>query len=291
MNTKTRKLETVYAPESNPGFLGKGHIARPVVAVDFSQSDPFIMLMDDMLDKKDNVPVGGPHPHAGFETVTLVLEGELGEGPHAIRAGDLEIMTAGSGVVHTEILSKPMKMRILQLWLNLPKNERKATPRVQRLSYERVPKRTASGATIEVYSGTFSGLTSPILNHTPLMIAKLKLDANASIHEILPAEYTGFLYVIDGEISVGMASQHLKADEVGWLDRTELPGESNLEITAGRSGAYFVLYAALPQRHEIVSHGPFIADSMDDIRKLYSDYHAGKMEHITDVPAEQQLAY
>jgi quercetin 2,3-dioxygenase len=291
MNTKTRKLESVYAPESNPGFLGKGHIARPVVAVDFLQSDPFIMLMDDMLDKKDNVPVGGPHPHAGFETVTLVLEGELGEGPHAMSAGDLEIMTAGSGIVHTEIISKPMKMRILQLWLNLPKNDRKATPRVQRLSSGHVPKRTASGATIEVYSGTFAGMRSPILNHTPLTIAKVKLDANASISEILPADYTGFLYVLAGDITVGTARQQVKTDEVGWLDRSDSPGESNLEITAGNNGAYFVFYAALPQRHEIVSHGPFIADSMDDIRELYADYRAGKMEHITEVPAEQQLSY
>src|SRR4051812_22409994 len=129
MNTIDRKLATVYTPSPQQGFLGKGHTARPVVAVDFTQSDPFIMLMDDWLDKTDNVPVGGPHPHAGFETVTVVLKGEIGEGPHALKQGDFEIMTAGSGVVHTEILSKPTQMRILQLWLNLPKQDRKASPR------------------------------------------------------------------------------------------------------------------------------------------------------------------
>lgn len=291
MNTKSRTLATVYTPESNPGFLGKGHIARPVIAVGFSQSDPFIMLMDDMLDKKDNVPVGGPHPHAGFETVTLVLEGELGEGPHAMKAGDLEIMTAGSGIVHTEIIAKPMKMRILQLWLNLPKKDRKATPRVQRLGTEHVPIVKKRGADIRIYSGTFSEVSSPILNHTPLIIAEIRLDPSASINEVLPADFTGFLYVIDGNVSVGEEKQVLAADQVGWLDRKDSPGDSNLIVKAGSEGARLVLYAAQPQRHEIVSHGPFIADTMEDIRQLYSDYRAGKMEHITDVPAEQQMSY
>jgi len=73
--------------------------------------------MDDMLDKKDDTPVGGPHPHAGFETVSLLIEGEMGE----MKAGDLQMMTAGSGVVHTETIDKPTKMRLFQLWLNLPR--------------------------------------------------------------------------------------------------------------------------------------------------------------------------
>ena len=72
-----RKAARIYAPPSHPGFLGKGHIARPVIQSDYAESDPFIILMDDMLDKKDDEPAGGPHPHAGFETVTLLLEGTL----------------------------------------------------------------------------------------------------------------------------------------------------------------------------------------------------------------------
>jgi len=140
-----RKLETVYKPATAPGFLGKGHTASPVIAVDFTQSDPFIMLMDDQLEKKDDIPVGGPHPHAGFETVSLVINGDFGEGEHAMKAGDFEIMTAGSGIVHTETISQPTKMRLLQLWLNLPKKDRHATPRVQRLKSEHVPGISTNG--------------------------------------------------------------------------------------------------------------------------------------------------
>ncbi len=291
MSFMKRKLTTVYRPQSQQGFLGKGHTARPVIGVGFSQSDPFIMLMDDMLEKTDNIPAGGPHPHAGFETVSLVLEGEVGEGPLALKPGDFEIMTAGRGVVHTETISRPTNMRLLQLWLNLPKKDRKALPRVQRLSAEHVPNMSANGVSIKVYSGTFAGISSPVRNHTPLIIAEIRMEPGASTTGVLPADFSSFLYVIDGGINVGADEQVLPVDHVGWLDRHDLPGDSQLKLTARDDGALFLLYAAMPQHHEIVSHGPFIADSMEDIRQLYSDYRAGKMEHITEVSPEQQFAY
>lgn len=90
----TRKLVKIYTPPGQPGFLGAGHVARPVINGNFSDSDPFIILMDDILDKNDNEPVGGPHPHAGFETVSLLLEGEMGDEPYKMKSGDLQIMTA-----------------------------------------------------------------------------------------------------------------------------------------------------------------------------------------------------
>src|SRR5690606_32602267 len=107
-----RKLEIVYTPTAHRGFLGPDHVARPVLRDNFSKTDPFILLMDDYLDKKNTDPVGGPHPHAGFETVTLVLEGEIGDENHTMKAGDFQMMTAGSGIVHTEAIDKETKMRI-----------------------------------------------------------------------------------------------------------------------------------------------------------------------------------
>ncbi|RYY20753.1 MAG: pirin family protein, partial [Chitinophagaceae bacterium] len=116
-----RKLVSTSTPKAQPGFLGAGHLASPVVMDDFSKTDPFIFLMDDVLDKKDTTPVGGPHPHAGFETVSLLLEGEIGDELHTMKKGDLQLMTAGSGIVHTETIDKIAKMRLMQLWLSLPK--------------------------------------------------------------------------------------------------------------------------------------------------------------------------
>ena len=286
-----RKLKTVYKPASGPGFLGKGHTASPVIAVEFRQSDPFIMLMDDRLEKTDNIPVGGPHPHAGFETVSLVLQGEFGEGEHAMKGGDFEIMTAGSGIVHTETISQPTKMRLLQLWLNLPKKDRQARPRLQRLQSANVPAFSRDGVEVKVYSGAFAGIASPIRNHTPLIVAEIKIEPGGLLTEQLPANFSTFLYVFDGIVSVGSDTRELTADEVGWLDRAETAGDSRVTLRAGKHGAHLVLYAAEPQHHEIVSYGPFIADSMDDIRQLYADYRAGKMEHINEVSPEQQFSY
>src|SRR5215212_3724981 len=152
-----RGLVQIDTPQGQPGFLGRGHIARPVIQRNFSESDPFIMLMDDMLDKKDEIPVGGPHPHAGFETVSLLLEGEMGE----MKGGDLQMMTAGSGIIHTETIDKKTKIRLLQLWLNLPKKNRQATPRVQDIASEHVPAVSENGVNIKLYSGSFAGLSSP----------------------------------------------------------------------------------------------------------------------------------
>lgn len=286
-----RKVATVYAPQAQPGFLGKGHTARPVIAVDFEQSDPFIMLMDDRLEKKDYQPVGGPHPHAGFETVTLVLAGEIGDGEHGLKTGDLEMMTAGSGIVHTETISKPSTMHILQLWLNLPKHERQAQPRVQHIKATHVPYKMEDGIRVKVYSGTFAGLTSPLMNHTPLIVAELKMNPGAKIETKLPSDFSTFLYVIEGSARIGSDGDVTEKDQVAWLNRMDVSAESELLISAGSEGTRLVLYAAQPQRHEIVSHGPFIADSMDDIRQLYSDNRSGRMGHINDVSKDHQFVY
>lgn len=290
MNAK-RKLNLVYAPPVQQGFLGTGHVARPVIQIDFSQSDPFIMLMDDWLDKKDNVPVGGPHPHAGFETVSLLLEGEFGDESHTMRRGDFEMMTAGSGVVHTEIISAPTKMRLLQLWLNLPKQERHALPRIQKLFFDHVPKTSADGFYVNLYSGSFAGITSPVKNHTPIIIADVTMESDVYSVQKLPANFTTFLYMTEGVVRIGEEEKLLSKNEVGWLDRGDEDGESELIMKAGPEGAKFVIYSAEPQYHEIVSHGPFIADSSEDIQKLYAEYRQGKMKHISKVGEAQRFVY
>jgi len=286
-----RKLETVYAPADEAGFLGAGHIARALIQVPYPNSDPFILLMDDMLDKKDTNPVGGPHPHAGFETVTLILEGELGNGDHTMKAGDLQLMTAGRGVVHTETIDKKAKMRILQLWLNLPKKDRDAQPRVQDLALGHVPTITKNGLSLRLYSGSLAGITSPIDNYTPFILADMTLQPATTAEQELPASYTAFLYVIEGEVFVGEEGKLLKSNYVGWLNRLTVDQPSTLLLRAGESGARFVLYAGQPQHDPIVSHGPFIADSEGDIRRLYRDYRNGAMPHISDVEEEQKLVW
>jgi redox-sensitive bicupin YhaK (pirin superfamily) len=284
-----RKLIKINTPEGQPGFLGAGHTARPVITGSFSESDPFIMLMDDILDKKDNEPVGGPHPHAGFETVSLLLEGEIGDDEHKMKSGDFQMMTAGSGVVHTETIDKIAKMRLLQLWLNLPKKDRSATPRVQDLPLKHVPVLSKNGVHIKLYSGSLEGLVSPVKNYTPMIIADITIDARVTTVQQVPANYNTFLYVIKGSVKVGEDEKQLSQEQVGWLDLFGDNASSDLKLIAGEDGVRFVLYAGKPLGENIVSYGPFIADSSEDIKRLYQEYRDGKMKHISTVSESQKI--
>jgi quercetin 2,3-dioxygenase len=280
-----RKLIQIDTPPEQPGFLGNGHIARPVIQRSFSESDPFIMLMDDTLDKKDDTPVGGPHPHAGFETVSLLLEGEIGE----MKQGGFQMMTAGSGIIHTETIDKKMKMRLLQLWLNLTKKYRQATPRLQDISSEHVPFISENGVNIKLYGGSLSGLSSPIKNYVPMIVADITIKPGVTTTQKIPADFNTFIYVLEGDVHIGEEEKALMHDQVGWLDIFNNDTLSELKLTAGKEGVRFVLYAGKPTGENIVSHGPFIADSSEDIVRLYQEYRQGKMKHISSADESQKI--
>ncbi len=286
-----RKLVNIYTPPSEQGFLGPGHTAKPVIQADYTESDPFIVLMDDRLNKQDEQPAGGPHPHAGFETVSLLLEGDMGDEAHRMKGGDLQLMTAGAGIIHTETIERKASMRLLQLWLNLPKKDRWTKPRVQDLPLEKVPTTTHNGTTIKVYSGSLAGLTSPIRNYTPLIIADIHLQPGVSTVQHIPASYTAFLYVLEGSLQVGDEAKEIQQDQVGWLDRHSDNTLSELKLTSGEIGGRVILYAGAPQGDAIVSHGPFIGDTQEDIRRLYQEYRQGKINHIATVEASQRILW
>ena len=286
-----RKLVRKYTPAGEAGFLGEGHIARAVVQGDFTDTDPFILLMDDMLDKKTDEPVGGPHPHAGFETVSLLLEGEMGDGTMKMKGGDLQMMTAGSGIIHAETITGKLRMRLLQLWLTLPEKDRWTSPRVQDIPLDQVPSMSVNGVDIKLYSGSLAGISSPLQNHTPVIIADIRMQPDTFTSLNLPASYSSFLYVIDGAVMVGEEKKLLDHDQVGWLDRLEDGAESELTVLAGASGTRFVLYSGQPQGVKIVSHGPFIGDTNEDITRLYREFRAGKMQHISSVAGSRRIRW
>ena len=139
------------APPS-PGFIGEGHTAVTVVDPnDFARNDPFIALMDDRIDLEPGRKAGGPHPHAGFETVTFVVEGELRDRDEGmLGTGDVLWMTAGSGVIHNEDVEPLGKSRILQLWLTLPQSARWASPRFEPVARDAAPVRREPGVEARV---------------------------------------------------------------------------------------------------------------------------------------------
>ncbi|HLT73017.1 MAG TPA: pirin-like C-terminal cupin domain-containing protein [Cyclobacteriaceae bacterium] len=284
-----RKLNLVYTPAAHQGFMGPDHTARAIMNRDFSQTDPFILLMDDFLDKKDTTPVGGPHPHAGFETVSLLLEGEMGDDEYKMRAGDFQIMTAGSGVVHTETIDKKARMRLLQMWITLPDKYRWVNPRLQHLSLRDVPVVTDSGSNIRVYSGSFAGIVSPVDNYVPLIVADIVMQPGTEAKHALPSSFNTFLYVIEGEVKVGEEQKLLKKDQVGWLDSFSEPAQSGLLLVSGDAETRVIMYSAEPQHENIVSHGPFIANTEAEIQGLYRKFREGKMNHIHTLPEDRLI--
>jgi redox-sensitive bicupin YhaK (pirin superfamily) len=280
-----RIARTVTPPPLAPGFIGPGHLASPLLGRDdFAATDPFIALMDDHLDIGER-PVGGPHPHAGFETVTLLLDGTLFDADEGgeLQAGEVQWMTAGRGIIHGENVTTRGPVRLLQLWLTLPKSERWTEPGFQEIHNRQVPVRRENGATVRVYSGGSGDQQSATRNHVPVTLLEIALDAKATLEQELPASYNGFVFVVGGSASVGDNVAPLATGQVGWLDRPEGGGSSVLRMIAGPAGARLVLYAGQPQGDAIVSHGPFIGDSKDDIIRLYQEYRAGDFLRLSEL--------
>ena len=281
------KIDTLH---QETGFLGAGHISRGMMN-NFPETDPFIVFMDDVLDKKNEHRIEGLHPYAGFETATLVLQGELGFGINKMLPGDFELMTAGSGIIQSETIDKIVSRRTLQLWLTLPRQQRWVLPRLQNLPIEHVPKKYKSGVYIKVYSGSFAGLTSPIQNYIPLIVADIEMAPNVTTVQEIPANYNSFLYVLRGNVKIGEDEKLLNEDEAGWLNVSDDDTRSTLKLKAGEHGVRLVLYAAKPRGENIVAFGPFIGDTSEDINRLNHEYNHGEMQPVLTVPQTQKIIW
>jgi len=281
-----RRIHRIHnVPQLAPGFVGPGHLAAPVISPeDFALNDPFILLMDDHFDIGDR-PVGGPHPHAGFETVTLLLQGSIYDRDEGgfIDTGEVQWMTAGRGIIHGENVAAKGKVRLLQLWLTLPKADRWTEPGFQTIHTDAVPVRRENGAEVRIYSGGSGSLRSTTRNHVPVTITEITLEPHASIDQEIPSSYNGFVFTLRGSIQAGADNTSLKTGQTGWLDRPQVDGASLLRLTAGEEGARLVLYAGQPQGDPIVSYGPFIGDSKRDIARLYTEFQSGQFVSLSEL--------
>jgi redox-sensitive bicupin YhaK (pirin superfamily) len=279
-----RRLERVVTlPAPAPGFIGEGHTVVPVVdPSDFVRQDPFIVLMDDRLDLPPGREAGGEHPHAGFETVTLMLEGELHDRDEGVlRAGDLQWMTAGSGIIHSENVVPHGVIRLLQLWLTLPSSARWTAPRFETVRHEAAPVRREPGVEVRVYSGRSGAAHSETRNHVPVTLLDVRLAAGATVVQELPASYNGFVYVIEGDATVGDDKVGVRTGQVAWLDRPTSDGSSVLRLRGGSAGARLVLYAGEPQHAPLVTHGPFVGETRADLVRASTDYMAGRFPRMS----------
>jgi redox-sensitive bicupin YhaK (pirin superfamily) len=269
---------------------GGFQVRRPLPAAGMRQVDP-ILLIDEMgpADYRPGEAVGAPdHPHRGFETVTYMLEGEFehrDSAGHAgrINPGDVQWMTAGRGVVHSEmpsarILHDGGVVHGFQIWVNLPARLKMTAPRYQEIEASRIPEaRSADGlARVRVIAGEALGTSARIDTHTPFVYQHWILQPGARVIQPLPADHNGLLYVFQGAVQV--AGTDLLDGQMGVLGSGD---EIDIGVPGGAAvEAQLLLLGGVPLNEPMVQHGPFVMNTEAEIAQAVRDYQAGRMGEI-----------
>ncbi|MCJ7636780.1 MAG: pirin family protein [Nitrososphaeraceae archaeon] len=257
-----------------------------------SEFDPFLLL-DEMgpVDIKPGKQKGFPdHPHRGFETVTYLLEGKFehkdSQG-HAgtISAGDVQWMTAGSGVIHSEMPEKEFsknggRLHGFQLWVNLPKSNKMMKPQYQEIPQSKIPTGTTKDGnlTVKVIAGESLGAKAVIDTITPIMYLHFKLEPGARIIQPVPKEYNVFAYVIKGK-GVFEQSNNNKTAEKGNLVIFEKDGQAAYiqAIEDSNVPLELLLIGGVPLREPIARYGPFVMNTQQEIYQAIEDYRSGRL--------------
>src|SRR5690606_37792771 len=205
------------------------------------------------------------------------------------KTGSFELMTAGKGIIHTEEITSKQKLRMLQVWLVLPPEKRYAQPFLQRMLLEEVPKIKTDTYEIRVYSGSSNGWISPLKNHTPFTLVDFRLEEKAVVTQEIPSHYNGLVCVLKGSVKAG--DKIINAEQAGWLEKITEYGVREFQIEAWVNANLCVLYAAQPHNAPAVQHGPFVAETMEDIPQMYRDFRQGKFPPLNDLPSIQKISY
>ncbi|MBT2690601.1 pirin family protein [Bacillus sp. ISL-47] len=253
------------------------HAAGPVIEPgNWERYDPFLLLMEDKFQKG----AFDIHPHRGIETVTYVIDGAIEHyDSHSgkdgvLGPGDVQWMTAGSGVVHNEVPSEGVTAHSLQLWINLPRDKKMTAPRYQNLKGNEVPVREEKGVAIRIFSGSSGDVISPTLNHVAVTMIEARMDAGASISQELPGSYKGFIYIIEGSGVFGKNEVRASKGEVLELGTGGKNGTGEIDFTA-EEPLRFLLYAGEPVKEPVVARGPFVMNTEEEIQEAYQEYMQG----------------
>ncbi|MFT3714183.1 MAG: pirin-like C-terminal cupin domain-containing protein [Archangium sp.] len=289
MKTERRLRLVEPLPPVEPGFLGPGHTAIEVLrGHSLVDVDPFVLLMDDRIDIGPTPKqMGGAHPHAGLETVTLVLEGTVDDRDEGkLSAGDALWMTAGRGVIHSENIEMAGKVRVLQLWIRLPAKARGVAPSFEKIALTSMPIHREPGVEVRLYSGATHGLRSATLNEAAITMAEVRLEPGAKTSLDVPRAYNGFLYVLDGAVGVG--GDEVRAGHLGWIDRAGSGSDlTSLTLEGGPSGGRVVAYLGQPQNEPLVHHGPFVAGDVMEIQSAFRRFRAGEFAPLSTLSPRQ----
>jgi len=228
----------------------------------------------------------GEHPHRGFETVTIAYQGTVDHRDSAgnsgtIHPGDVQWMTAGSGVVHEEkhgweFTQAGGNFEMVQLWVNLPQAHKMSPPRYQAITRSTIPVVVlAQGATARVIAGELQGVTGPAHTVTPMNVIDMHLLAGTKVHLPLPAGHNSALVLLRGAVQINGTGAAKGEAQLVLLSRA---GEF-VEIEADQDTALLALTGE-PIDEPVVSYGPFVMNTREEIAQAMEDYRAGRMGRL-----------
>ncbi|MCZ6689629.1 MAG: pirin family protein [Planctomycetota bacterium] len=267
-------------------------VRRPFPAPELQQVDPFLLL-DEMgpVDWEPGKAIGAPdHPHRGFETVTYMLEGKMQHKDSAgasgvIGPGDVQWMTAGVGVVHSEMPEKEFRRtgghsHGFQLWVNLLARDKMIAPRYQELPKDKIPEATSEDGLVgvRVIAGEALGKTAAIETRTPIMYLHYTIKPGGSTTPEIPEDHQAMAYVFSGQVVTGRDKRKIAAGKLAVFG----PGSSiRLSVPADQdAAAQILLLTGVPLREPMVRYGPFVMNTKEEIHKAIADYQAGRMGKI-----------
>lgn len=230
----------------------------------------------------------GEHPHRGFETVTIVYDGEVEHrdssgGGGVIGAGDVQWMTAAAGLVHEEYHGSEFAKRggafeMVQLWVNLPAKDKMATPGYQGINSARIPhvKLPDAAGTVRVIAGDYNGTHGAARTFTPLNVWDVRLNAGKRASFTVPAGYTTALFVLHGRIRLPDGEFAAEA-ELAVLERAGT--DFSVEVVEDTT---LLVLNGQPLNEPVVGHGPFVMNTRAEIQQAMMDYQNGKMGQMAE---------
>jgi redox-sensitive bicupin YhaK (pirin superfamily) len=278
--------EVLYVTYAHEFQMGPMRVKQPLPARGVDQLSPFLLLHHagpTELQAEGSHGRISPHPHRGFEPVTFIFQGEVyhrdsmgNEG--YLKGGDVQWMTAGSGVIHSEgpseeFLKKGGVLEIIQLWINLPKSAKMMTPRYQDIKKESFPviEDEDGNVHIQLVSGELAGKKGAADTQSPILSAMVEMKKGGSYFFEIPSHFNASLYILKGELSFGKGKSESELHYVIFGR-----GNDGVFVNA-ESDARFLLLAGEPIQEPVVSYGPFVMNTKEEIQQAILDYENGKM--------------
>jgi quercetin 2,3-dioxygenase len=285
-----KKVLGVYGPGSNH-WVGDGFPVRNMFPSNGLEAEvnPFLMLDyagPNVFKPSGKTPGVGQHPHRGFETVTIAYQGSVEHRDSAgnsgvIFPGDVQWMTAASGVVHEEMHEKEFARKggtfeMVQLWVNLPKAVKMSKPRYQAITKEQIPVvEFGTGGYARVIAGEFNGVKGPALTFTPVNLFDVVLKAGEKVEIPLPEGHNASIVLRKGDVSVDGAHSLMGEARIATLS----PSGSGVSIEAKEDSTLLVL-SGEPIQEPVASYGPFVMNTREELVQAVEDYKAGKMGQL-----------